>query len=410
MVELVWPNVLGVPGEGKNYWGELIKIPGGRPLGWVPSLYLGGLTVALALNSLAIRRGPPWRVWLSVIAWTSVFASFGQYTSPIWMARALSANVGLNVGSPMAARPRPHRLGLRRRSASMATSAMVTAAFTGGWRPFCRVFASFGSPRSSYTFTALALAGLAGLGWDRVSSGRARGTIAVFCVLLAMTLAALVGVAFKREAILASFRTLSGPSMFGPFEADAGYQAVFHSLGQATTVFGLGLFLTTLARRHAQLAGSAALVLMTADLAAANSRFVVTCPQSVFETKPEVLSAIENAERMDPSPGPFRVHRMLNWFPGIWSKNPSRDRIAEIVAWEHDTLNPKYGINYGLEYTCALGVAQLADYEQFFPSFSLKLLDQPLAQDLGIGLGEDVYLPRSPGLRPMEYPLRDCAI
>ena len=85
------------------------------------------------------------------------------------------------------------------------------------------------------------------------------------------------------------------------------------------------------------------------------------------------------------------MHRMLNWFPGIWSKNPPRDRIAEIVAWEHDTLNPKYGINYGLEYTRTLGVAQIADYEQFFPSFSLKLLDKPLAQDLGIGLGEDVY-------------------
>ena len=46
-------------------------------------------------------------------------------------------------------------------------------------------FRQFRFPAKLITFTALALAGLAGLGWDRVSSGRARGTIAVFCVLLA---------------------------------------------------------------------------------------------------------------------------------------------------------------------------------------------------------------------------------
>ncbi len=65
LLELAWPNILGMPFEGKSYWGDLIRTPGGRPKGWVPSLYLGGLTLALALSSLTIRRGPPWRVWIT---------------------------------------------------------------------------------------------------------------------------------------------------------------------------------------------------------------------------------------------------------------------------------------------------------------------------------------------------------
>ncbi len=90
LVELAWPNILGTPFQSNDYWGDLITTPGRRPKQWVPSLYLGGLTLALAVSSLAIRRGPPWRVWLTAIAGISLLGSLGQYTSPIWLARALA--------------------------------------------------------------------------------------------------------------------------------------------------------------------------------------------------------------------------------------------------------------------------------------------------------------------------------
>ena len=44
LVEPAWPNILGIPFEGKNYWGDVIKTPGGRPTGWLTSYYVGGLT------------------------------------------------------------------------------------------------------------------------------------------------------------------------------------------------------------------------------------------------------------------------------------------------------------------------------------------------------------------------------
>ena len=107
---------------------------------------------------------------------------------------------------------------------------------------------------------------------------------------------------------------------------------IVRSLGQAAIVFGLGLVLTIVARKRPHLAGAVALIVMTADLAAANARYVLTVPQSVFETKPEVLKIIEDAERADPSPGPFRIHRMPLWNPLGWSTTASKDRIYEMVV------------------------------------------------------------------------------
>ena len=71
-----------------------------------------------------------------------------------------------------------------------------------------------------------------------------------------------------------------------------------------------------------------ALIVMTADLAAANSRYILTVPQSLFETKPEVVQVIEDAERADRSPGPFRIHRVRGWNP----LKLGRDPVAEPLS------------------------------------------------------------------------------
>ena len=91
LAELIWPNIGGLQYGENTYWHEVIVIPGVYPRIWVPSLYLGGMTVILAVGALAVRQGPPWRVWLSAIVVVSLLASLGQYTSPIWVARAAAA-------------------------------------------------------------------------------------------------------------------------------------------------------------------------------------------------------------------------------------------------------------------------------------------------------------------------------
>jgi hypothetical protein len=145
-----------------------------------------------------------------------------------------------------------------------------------------------------------------------------------------------------------------------------------------------------LVRTRPRWAGGLALLTMTADLAAANARHVLTVAQAVLESRPEVLRIIEEAERKRPSAGPFRIHRMPAWHPPIWQATRSVDRTGDYVAWEHDTLEPKYGINLGIEYTHTFGVGQLHDYDWFFDGFPRAIRTQAAAKALGVAIGKEV--------------------
>jgi hypothetical protein len=395
LVDLVWPGILGGSFRTNDYWRNIIETPGERPTLWVPSVYLGGLTVALALRSLTVRSGPPWRVWLTVLAAMLLLGSLGRYTSPIWMTRALTATqstaavrTGLPDLGPLDPVDAPNfRLDGHLHDADGSVYWWLSTLLPG--------FRQFRYPAKLFTFTALAMAALAGFGWDRLCAGRARGTATVFCSLLLLSLLALALVVFQREPILASLRGFTSPTDFGPFQALSAYTQILRGLGHSVIVLALGLLVTVLARRLPRVAGSAALVLMTTDLATANARYVLTVPQSFFEIRPEALQAIEDAERTDPSPGPFRIHRMQLWVPVSWSKSTSNDRIPDVISWQRDTLLPKYGINFGLEYTQTSGVAQLADFERFFASHRVTVVDRQTADRLDVKLGESVvYFPR----------------
>ncbi len=390
---IAWPNFMGLQFEGNTFWGSLLKIPGVHRKEWVPSLYLGGLTFALALSALTFRHGPPWRVWFSVITVVSLLASLGPYTSPIWMARAVAQSSPTvqawipDLGPTDPADTTPIRMDGYLRDGDGGLYWWLATALPG--------FRQFRFPAKLFTFTALGMAILAGLGWDRVAAGRGRRVVAVSGTLLVLTSGALAGVLSQREPILASFRDLNIPSTSGPFSATAGYAAIVGSLGQATIVFGLGLLLTLLARRRPRLAGSAALIVMTADLAAANARLIFAVPQAALETKPEVLKIIETAERARPSSGPYRIHRVPTWSPMVWRKTPSTNRLFEFVSWSHDTLDPKYGINLGIEYTQTVGAAELDDFDWYFKGFHWRIYDPQVALTHGIELGDEVvYYPR----------------
>jgi hypothetical protein len=214
-------------------------------------------------------------------------------------------------------------------------------------------------------------------------------------VLLAVTLASLAGVACAREPIVALFRAAAIPSMLGPLDPAAGYRAILQSLAQAAIVFGLGLALTWLARSRPRFAGCAAVIALAADLAAANARHVVTVPQAVFHAESQVAQIIRQAERAKPSSGPFRIHRMPIWYPFGWGATPAKDRIAEVVSWERDTIQPKHGINLGVEYTHTVGAAQLDHYDWYFARFPSAVNDAQTARSLGIEVGREViYYPR----------------
>ena len=135
--------------------------------------------------------------------------------------------------------------------------------------------------------------------------------------------------------------------------------------------------------------------MLTADLAAANAAYVLTVPQALFDTTSEVSEVIANAERADPSPGPFRIYRMWQWYPTRWYKTPSQNRIDETLIWDRDTLYPKFGIDFGLEYTHTGGVGELANYERFFTRFFTRVNYRQAAAHLDVEPGQEViYFPR----------------
>ena len=184
-------------------------------------------------------------------------------------------------------------------------------------------------------------------------------------------------------------------SMFGPIDPPGAVRTMIRSLSHAAVVLALGLLLIGTARARPFLSAALVLLLTAGDLAAANARFVLTVPQSLLETKPEVLKLIEAEERARPSPGPFRIHRMPMWNPPSWNMSSSPDRMIDLVTWERATLQPKYGIALGVEYTHTLGVAELYDYEWFFSPFPRTVEDKGAAQSLGIQTGKTViYFPR----------------
>jgi hypothetical protein len=395
LVELVWPNMLGIQFGGNTYWHDMIRLPGVRQKIWVPSLYMGGLTLVLALSAPAFRRAAPGRVWLSVIVVVSLLGSLGPYTSPIWAARVLATRsnesrpnvLTRGIGPLDAEGCPPIRLDQFLRDGDGGVYWWLATGLPG--------FRQFRFPAKLFTFTTLGLTALAGLGWDSLKTGPTRRITALLLSLMGLSVVVLAGVLIERSTILTAFRGFSSGSLFGPFDPDGGYAALVRGLVQALIVFGLGLIAVRLVRTRPFWAGTIGLIAMSTDLAVANARYVLTIPQAILETRPEVLRIIEEAERANPALGPYRVYRMPTWRPLSWPSTPSTNRVEELVAWERNTLQPKYGITLGVDYTHTMGVDKLSEYERYFGAFPRMVRTPEMAHALNVEIGHKViYFPR----------------
>lgn len=387
VVEFLWPNLFGTPYHGNRSWLAALP-PGDKSVKvWVPTLYLGGLTIVLALSSITFRfrDQSPWRAWLSLIAVLSLVASFGEFASPTWWAR-------LNPGLAAEAALGPHdsndvaaiRMDGHLRDGDGSLYWLLATALPG--------FRQFRFPSKLLTFTALALTALAGLGWDALVANESRArsrTALVAGVLLLLSLTALGTVfTFQRDLVAwLSRQPLS--SVFGPLDAPGAMREMLGGLVQGTLVIAASLGLVLGARQRPGLVSALAVGLLGADVSLANARYVLTLPQSYFESEPEILAVIKAAEKKDPSDGPYRVHRMPFWDPVDWTRTASEDRVRDFVRWERDTLQPKYGINLGVDYTMTLGVAELYDYEWFFGGF-YRTVDDQVARSLSVKPGHKV--------------------
>ena len=390
LAELLWPTPFGDPLTNR-YW-----MPAIPPLHawkiWVPSLYMGVLTIVLALSSLRLRRGDtPARTWLTFIALAALLLSLGQFASPLWAARNIPALV------PSLGPHDPLDYGELRRDGFLADG-FGSPYWILAWT--CPGFRSFRYPAKLLTFSSLALAGLAGFGWDELLTHRRKRALILTIVLTLSGLALLALTHTQRGPIERFWATLGGPgraTSFGPFDPSGALSATRDGLTHGILALVATLAVILLARFRPRSACVAALLVLTVDLALGNGRFVHTVPQSLVDLKnvPEALERIAQAERDDPSAGPYRIHRMPIWEPLAWRSASSPDRLKELVAWERATIQPKYAIPYGANYTLTEGTAELYDYWYFFAPF-LSNTGPEMAQALGL----------PPGSKPVYYPRR----
>src|SRR5262249_59738085 len=99
---------------------------------------------------------------------------------------------------------------------------------------------------------------------------------------------------------------------------------------------------------------------------------------------------IEAAERSDPSPGPFRVHRMPGgWLPLGFASSRSPLRNAEMTAWARETLFPLFALPLGLDYCTTIGSLEIDDYTAFFHPQPMPVPAE-MARILGVPAGQPV--------------------
>jgi len=390
LAELAWPAFFGTPFMGENRsWLGLLP-PGSNQL-WLPSLYLGGLTLALALGGAGSRGGPPGRAWMTAVAALALLASLGQFLGPLYWARFVPAWSGV-LGPHDPFPPRAIRTDHLLRDGDLGPYWLLATALPG--------FGTFRYPAKLLVLASLAISALAGIGWDRARAGRGRRIAAMAAGLgMAGSAVALAAAALNRGRILATFRAHAALETggLGPLHPPGAYREILRATAHGTAALGLGLAAILLARRRPRAAGILAVAILAVDLALANSRFVITLPQALFDAPPAALGLIADFDRRRPHPAgldPYRVHRMPIWEPTRWMTTVSPDRIREMVTWERDTLQPKYALPYGLQYTLTEGTTELYDYWWFFAPFEVRL-NAETARALGGPAGRKiVYQPR----------------
>ena len=388
--ELLWPAVFGVGFGEESSWIYALPPAGGQKT-WVPSLYQGGAVLVLSLSAIGFRGRRPGRGWLSAMAIFGLLAAVGTYSSPLWYARFFPGLAEL-LGPHDPILTGPVRADGALRDGDGSFYWLLAATLPG--------FDSFRYPAKFLSVSAIGVAGLAGIGWDRLRDGGRVRVIAIAGAALAGTVvvgAALGMFSDRFVGWIAAQPMARAGGTFGPIDPEVSLQATARALGHGAAAMTALIALAAIAPRRPRAASMLMVAALAVDLGVANARLVMTVPQALLDESntPKVLERIAEAEAEDPAEGPYRIHRLPIWDPIAWRMAGASDRVDELVRWERATIQPKYGLPFGVEYTHTEGTAELYDMLFFFAPFERTLRGEGAAM-----LGAD------PGSKAVIYPRR----
>lgn len=385
-LDALWPNLYGTAEGGYLTWLNALP-PKPESRVWMPSVYLGGLPLILAAAAFGVRGGPPWRAWLSLVAVASLLAAIGYYGSPLLWARCVPG-----WASKLGPLEPPFGWQVRTdgylRDGDGGVYWFLTAILPG--------FGSFRYPPKLLVFWALAVSGLAGLGWDQLVAGRSRRTAFLAGGLLAAGLIGYGGSWLGAGPLKAWFEHLAQPlkTTDEPLNVSRAITDLRNGLAHGAIVAAAVAGLILLTRRRPGFAGILAVVGLTLDLGLANAYHVITVPQSAFEDPPRALALIEEAERANPSPGPYRIQRIGRWWPARWTQHGLPRDFETITRWERNTLRSNFNLPLKVQSTFYHDTIEPLDYGIFFLPWSLHP-DPASVQSYGLKPGEPVwYHPR----------------
>jgi hypothetical protein len=374
LFEAIWPHIYGVEVPVNRSWIQAIP-PAGERLIWSPSLYLGALTLVLFLGAAGMRRDQCSRSWLTVVTMLSLIAAFGKFAGPLWWARCvpqLAAVLGQHDAWVSTSRIDGYLS-----DGAGSAYGILTTLLPG--------FGLFRYPAKLLVITCLAVSALAGQGWDRLLAGEAR-TTRRWCLWISSASSIAIVLCLYMRGPIETWVGRYAPSIpvFGPIDPSGALNTTLFALIQAGALCALGWVLIPWVFRHRRVAGALAVVLTTADLALADSRIVWTVPQTALDRTPWIAQLIEQAERFNPSPGPFRIQRVEQWHPVDFLRHRSERRFEQLAVWEHDTLHGLYGELVPLAYTLNPDGIELDEQLEFFE------VDVNWRKD-GEGLSRPVY-------------------
>ena len=214
LLEAVWPDAWGRFGPENRSWIQALP-PAGERLLWTPSLYIGGLTLMLAVAGLGFfRRGFAMVVHrLADLALARRDRCRGRRVRQV---RWTSLGGSLAAGCVRRARTARPAQRLDRVDGFLHDGAGSVYGLMAWVLPG---FSLFRYPAKLLPFAALALAVLAGLGWERLAAGQTQVPQRWGLAGLAVTLAALVLIWTAQAPILTWLtRQLPAGSEFGPVD------------------------------------------------------------------------------------------------------------------------------------------------------------------------------------------------
>ena len=226
VVELVWPNPFGLYSPENRSWIQAIPPAGDHEL-WVDSLYMGGMTLALAVSALEWKSRRSWCIWLAVLAVVGLAASLGKFGSPLWWARWGPFDAILGPHNPLHGRARVDRFLDDGTGSPYGIASMLLPGF-----------GAFRYPSKVLIVVTAALAGLAGAGWDRATAGHTKRLFWLSVVGLVASLVTL-GVAMAARSGAVAYLTGRVPpdSTFGPADIAGAWAETQRALAHGAIAF-----------------------------------------------------------------------------------------------------------------------------------------------------------------------------